>query len=224
MPRPAPSEGRRALAPCDPAGASPAYNTHAAIGLLWALLFPRIWKAALNSSFSSIGQRATLVPDWPQNAGLCLLGTAALLLGVLVYLNDRTELPPALIDLVSWLSGQRLSGSAGLWLPSQVHPLAFSLMTVAALPASGAPRCGECDAWGTVNVGLELGQHAALRVGLAQGLQDLLGDWPAVRWLGAYFLHGTFDASDLLAAVGSALVAAAVLGRFQLLQEQAHGP
>ena len=110
---------------------------------------------------------------------------------------------PTLPRLDLW-AGHPVFGAVGQWLPSFVHPMAFSLLTVATLPAQSAPatpRYGVCAAWCAVNLLFELGQHAAVREPLAAALQDLFGRTPPVRWLASYFLRGTFDVGDLLAAV-----------------------
>ncbi len=192
------------------------------MGLKWAFLGPRNWTAPLSLSLLFARSRTAPALAWPRMAGLCLLGAAALLLGVLVYLTDRPALPAALSNLSPWLARLQLFGAAGQWLPSFVHPLAFSLFTVAALPARAAPRYGVCAAWCAVNWVFEVGQHAAIKASLAVGLQDLLGHSPLVRWLGRYFLRGTFDVADLMATLGGALAAAALLFLFHAEQEQHH--
>ena len=147
---------------------------------------------------------------------------------MLVYLTDRSvshvQLMPTMPRLALW-AGQPVFGAIGQWLPSFVHPLAFSLLTVAALPAHetpATPRYAVCVAWGAVNVVFELGQHAAVREPLAAALQDVLGRAPPVRWLASYFLRGTFDIGDLVAAVLGALAAAVVLHRLQPQPDRHH--
>ena len=140
-----------------------------------------------------------------------------LLLGLLVYLTDRPAshalLMPTMPRLDLW-AGRPVFGAMGQWLPSFVHPLAFSLLTAAALPAkstAATPRYGVCAAWCAVNLLFELGQHAAVREPLAAALLDLPGRTLPARWLASYFLRGTFDVGDLIAAMLGALAAAAVL-------------
>ena len=154
-----------------------------------------------------------------------------LLLGMLVYLTDRSAshallMPtmPTMPRLDLW-AGRPVFGAIGQWLPSFVHPLAFSLLTVAALPAQSTPatpRYGVCAAWCAVNLLFELGQHAAIREPLAAALLDLPGRTPPVRWLASYFLHGTFDVGDLIAALLGALAAAVVLHLVQPQPERHH--
>jgi hypothetical protein len=180
---------------------------------------------------SQTALRFTLSPTHPPCApalsllgplGLCLLGLAALGLGVLVYLTDRAALPSALVNQAPGLAGRHLFGSAAQWLPSFVHTLAFSLFTAVALPARSAARYGACAVWALVNMGFEMGQHAAVKTSLAAGLHEWLGHSAPVRRLGAYFLTGTFDVADLLAALGGALAAAALIFVSQTQQERRH--
>lgn len=145
-----------------------------------------------------------------------------LLLGVLVYLTDRPVASGALVPHVAALAGHPVFGAVGQWLPSFVHPFAFSLLTAAALPARGAFRYGACVAWGVVNLAFELGQHAALQRALAQALTDAFGSSAPVRGLADYFLRGTFDPGDAIAILLGALAAAAVLGRAGPREERSH--
>jgi hypothetical protein len=128
-------------------------------------------------------------------------GGVALAAGVLVYVIDRSH-PGA---------GGSVFGALGGWLPSFAHTLAFSLFTAATLPPRPAARYGACAAWCAVNVAFELGQHPLIGQPLAQALLDMFGGSAPMRWLAGYFIHGTFDARDIGAAVAGALVAATVL-------------
>lgn len=143
---------------------------------------------------------------------LAAIGGAALLLGVLVYLADRPAGTATGLPAGVWRHGPTtLFGAVGAWLPSFVHPFAFALVTVALRPVTGAPALRVCAAWWAVNVVFEVGQRpeashaigAALRTGFGQ-------DWPS-RALANYFLHGTFDRADLLAATAGAVAAAWVI-------------
>lgn len=159
-----------------------------------------------------------------QRRAACLAATAAaaLLLGLLVYLADRSGRGAALIPRVDALAGWRVFGAFAQWLPSFVHPFAFSLLTAVALPARAAPRYGVCVAWGLVNIAFEIGQHVAIRGPLAVAVVDALGPSLPARRLADYFLHGTFDGGDLVAAILGAAAAAGVLARVQPRREQNH--
>jgi hypothetical protein len=138
-------------------------------------------------------------------------------LGVLVYVVDRgpaqAQWLPAFGRIVA-PAGASVFGTWGLWLPSFVHALAFSLLTAAALPRRALPAYGACAAWAGVNLIFELGQHAAVRGSLARGLHDVLGDTSPARALAGYFLRGTFDGGDIAAALAGALLAAVLLRLF----------
>ncbi|HSC65771.1 MAG TPA: hypothetical protein VLD35_19180 [Caldimonas sp.] len=161
---------------------------------------------------------AIRLDGWRRVALLAAMAVAALVAGTLVYLVDR---PPG---HAMWIPHFALAprpptfGSIGDWLPSFVHPLAFALLTAAALPAGSPWRYRGCVAWGAVDVACELGQHAALKtawLGLAeQGLAPVAAS--------RYFLHGRFDVADLVAAAAGALAAAACLHCFDRFKENLH--
>jgi hypothetical protein len=183
--------------------------------------------ADLNCRFSSPKARGASPPSSARvraDVVCVLLGSAAFVLGALVYLTDRPATSAALIPSVGWMAGLQIFGTTGQWLPSFVHPLAFSLFTAAALPTRAAPRYGVCAAWGAVNLVFELGQHAAIKAQLAMGLQDVFGSTRAARWLGNYLLRGTFDVADVTAVICGALTAALLLQLLRPLQEQHHAP
>jgi hypothetical protein len=157
---------------------------------------------------------------WRRPAGLAVMASAALLLGGLVYLIDRPASLVAMIARTDAFAGRPVFGTLGQWLPSFVHPFGFSLLTAAALPTRATPRYGVCMAWGAVNLLFEIGQHAAMRQALADALHRALGHTPAVRWLADYFLRGSFDVGDMLAAALGAAAAAALLHFVRPSQEQ----
>jgi hypothetical protein len=144
-------------------------------------------------------------------ARLVALGCLALGIGVLVYLTDRDPSRAALIPAVAALSQSQLFGVVGLWLPSFVHPFAFSLFTAALQPPGRPPAYWACALWWGIDVGFELAQAPLLGAPLARGLGHSL--WPAwlVDSLSNYAAHGTFDVADLIAATAGALAAAVVL-------------
>ena len=148
---------------------------------------------------------------WRRPVLLAATSSLALAIGLLVYLTDRNASHALLVPGAGALAGHHVFGAFGQWLPSFVHPLAFSLFTVAVLPPSSASRDGVCLAWGAVNVAFEIGQHPQLSARLAELLQDSLGHMPAMQALARYFVHGTFDPGDIIAALLGSLVAAAVL-------------
>lgn len=152
---------------------------------------------------------------WRRSASLAAVASGALLLGVLVYLTDRSASSATMIPRVQALASHHVFGTIGQWLPSFVHPLAFSLFTAAAMPARAAPRYGACVAWAAVNLAFEVGQHAAIRETLAGALYGVIGHAPPVHWLANYFLRGTFDIGDMVVICLGSLAAAAVLSLTQ---------
>ena len=151
------------------------------------------------------------VKVWGRPAYLAALGSIAIAVGLLVYLADRDPSKAALIPTVALLAGSNLFGLLGGWLPSFVHTFAFSLFTAAALPERAAPRYGACVAWFAVNLAFEIGQHPQISGRLAEALHGGLGVLPFSRSLANYFLHGTFDPGDIVAALLGALTAGLVL-------------
>lgn len=142
---------------------------------------------------------------------LVACGALALAVGLLVYLSDRSGARPWPLSALPSSAPGPLFGALGGWLPSFVHALAFGLFTVALLPARAGLRYGACAAWGAADAVFELGQHPRLAAPLAQRLHEQFGDGAAVRTLANYFVHGTFDRGDIVAALLGALAAALLL-------------
>jgi hypothetical protein len=157
-----------------------------------------------------------------QAAMLVALACLVLLLGVVVYLTDRDPVRVLLMPAAAAIGGGPWFGPIGQWLPSFVHPFAFSLLTAATLPARSVWQYGACAVWGAVNVAFEIGQHPQVSARLAEGLQAGFGDTMLTRALANYFLRGTFDVGDIAAAVLGALAAAAVLRLVQRSWENHH--
>jgi len=145
-------------------------------------------------------------------------GALALVVGILVYLTDRPGPVAARIPVLGALAGHHLFGDLGQWLPSFVHPFAFSLFTAAVLPRRSAWQYAACLGWGAVNLAFEVGQHPRFSAALAGALQTAFGSSPWVQRVANYFTLGTFDGGDIVAAVLGSLAAAAVLwlGRSRL--------
>lgn len=139
------------------------------------------------------------------------LGCLALALGVLVYALDRDASRSILLPAFGAASAIHWFGVFGQWLPSFVHPFAFSLFTAAALPQRSMWRYGACMAWCAVNMAFELGQHPGISPALAQGVMQGPFPFPLQSALAHYFLRGTFDAGDIVAVICGSLAAAFVL-------------
>ena len=152
------------------------------------------------------------------------LGAAflALATGLLVYLVDRDASRSLLIPTIAALAHLSTFGVLGQWLPSFVHPLAFSLFTAAALAPRLSVPYGVCLAWGAVNVAFELGQHPQISGRLAELLHVGLGHGLAANALSNYLVRGTFDTGDIAAALLGAMAAAIVLSLTQTVTEASH--
>jgi len=161
---------------------------------------------------------------WSRPAATAILtASLALVFGTLVYLSDRPPSSAVLIPTIAAFVGYNVFGVLGQWLPSFVHPFAFSLFTAAALgPGAGASRYGACAVWCAINVGFEVGQHAALKSQWAEALRTGAGDWVITRSVLNYLLHGTFDGGDVFAVILGALAAAALLHLVNRRRETHH--
>jgi hypothetical protein len=162
--------------------------------------------------------------SWVRLVLLLVTGCAALAIGILVYLADRAAPHAVLIPGIATFSDRPLFGTFGQWLPSFVHPLAFSLFTAAALKPTVAARIGAGGFWGAVNVAFEVGQHPAFSAQWAAALQGGAGDWAISRSLLNYFLHGTFDPYDVCAALLGAAAAGSLLHFIDTFLEARHAP
>jgi hypothetical protein len=175
----------------------------------------------INPSADVANARRTASADaWLQVARLVVPGCLALAAGLFVYLTDRDSAHAMLVPSVAAFAGLHLFGALGQWLPSFVHPFAFSLFTAATLQSRSAWRYGACAAWCAVNVAFELGQHPQVSSRLATALQGI-GPASLTRPLANYLLRGTFDGGDIVAAVLGALAAGSVLWLLRPRRENA---
>jgi hypothetical protein len=151
--------------------------------------------------------QSTLRMNWLQIAS----GAAFLLCGVLVYSLARSALiwglPLALHvpATISWLG--RMSGSA----PTFAHTAALSLLTAGVLGGTRRGAWSACVAWMLVNIAFEFGQHPLVRLHLVGSLPH----WLERVWLldrtRCYFMNGTFDYTDIVAAVLGGATAFAII-------------
>lgn len=167
-------------------------------------MLPQALYAANEAATSHSGKEQTSV-------FLLAIGLIALAAGVLVYLTDRNASSVALLPGITVLAKTAVFGSAGGWLPSLLHPFAFSLFGAAACPANTAPPYWICVAWFSTNALFEIAQHPGANAAVAEAITDILGPIWLTHMLSNYVLHGTFDVLDLVAAAAGALAAAAVL-------------
>ena len=145
---------------------------------------------------------------------LVLMSCLALGLGLLVYLADRHAADSLLWPRFAARGTGPLFGVIGQWLPSFVHPFAFSLLSAAAMrrPLSSARAAYSiCALWWAVNLAFELGQHSRFSAPIAEALQFGLGQNALTMAISRYLLRGRFDWGDVMALSVGALAAAAVL-------------
>ena len=159
---------------------------------------------------------------WRRPTVLVAIGLAGFMVGLLVYWMDRDTSRVALIPTVPWLAHRHAFGVLGGWLPSLVHTFAFGLFTAAVLPERAAPRYGACVAWFVVNAVFEIGQHPQISAPLAGLLRGDLGGLPLTHALANYFVHGTFDLGDIVAALLGAAAAGVVLRTLHPRQRKKH--
>ena len=163
--------------------------------------------------------------SWPTSSLVrALCGGLALGVGALVYWTDRDPNKASLIPAVAMLAGLHLFGTLGGWLPSFVHPLAFSLFSAALMATRARSEYGACAFWFALNAAFEIGQHPQVRRPLADALRHGFGEGPVARAFENYFQRGTFDLGDLVAAALGAALAAAVLHSLRVHQENRHAP
>jgi len=177
---------------------------------------------AANRACVATGTTAPGNAKWRRPAFLAALGWLALAVGTLVYLTDRSASRAVLIPAFGAFAGINVFGAIGQWLPSFVHPLAFALFTAAALPQRSSPAYGACVAWCAVNIAFEVGQHPHLNAHLPEAIRGVFGQTPLTRFVANYFLRGTFDVGDIVAAILGALAAAVVLRLMHCSLETSH--
>lgn len=153
------------------------------------------------------GRRAT---------GLALAGLAFLLLGVLVYVADRSPLPALPPLQLPGVTGSRWFGSAADWLPALAHTAGFGLLTAAAVPPRGPWALLACLGWGMVNVLAEIGQLPRVDQWIAEVVLGSLGEGRVTGFVARYFTHGIFDPLDLAAAVAGTVIALLVTRALRL--------
>jgi len=158
-----------------------------------------------------------------RRTALLLLAGLALLLGLLVYLADRRAAGALLLPRFAALGSGPIFGVIAQWLPSFIHPFAFSLLSAAAMRQPlAAPRTfyGACAFWWAVNLAFELAQHPRFSAPLADALQSGLGQGAVTAAISRYLLHGRFDWGDIAALSAGALAAAALLGLLQSTEDE----
>jgi len=144
---------------------------------------------------------------------LLTLGCLSLVLGLFYYLSIRGA-PPAILLQLPYFGDFSISTLLNVFdrsaliypewvyaLPSFIHVVAFSLLTLSVLPLSRPFIIAVPIVWLIINIGFEAGQ------GLAAFVDPVLSDssWSIIQLIHHYLISGTFAMSDIVAAILGAL-------------------
>ena len=142
------------------------------------------------------------------------VGSAALFIGLLLYLVDR---PPDQIYFIRNLDLRislynilpNIFGTAGNFLPTLIHVFSFILIT------AGLINCGKrgnliiCGVWFIIDTAFEFGQKFHLLT--VKIIPHWFADIPIIGNTKNYFLQGTFDPHDIASIALGAVMAYLVL-------------
>ena len=136
----------------------------------------------------------------PDRYLLCL-GIAALLIGATYYLLLRTDKPVflAYLGIESVLPIPAVVMNSLGWLPTFIHAAAFTLLTAAWMPARLATCAYAALTWALINVTFESFQ-------LSNSHAVIKSDAAIAVALNRFAVSGSFDWSDIVAAVAGALL------------------
>lgn len=163
------------------------------------------------AALAGLGRAPTGLSHGAARAVLAATACLALAVGMLIYMTDRPPGHAALLPATFALGTGALFGAVGQWLPSFVHPFAFSLASAACAAPTSRPAYGACAAWWLVNLAFEAAQHQGLRPFVVRSWHAVAGHSAPTRLLSNYLERGTFDIGDVVAATLGALAAALVL-------------
>jgi len=128
-----------------------------------------------------------------------LIALAVLLLGVMVYLFDRSA--SSVYFIPSWLSHTvsvtQIFGATSNHLPTFVHPFAFILFTAALAATNKKHLALICLAWLVIDSSFEAAQIPTVAQWLT-GHIPAFNNIPLLENTQNYLIHGTFDGFDLL--------------------------
>ena len=134
-------------------------------------------------------------------------GTLALLLALVFYTLGRAEstaylLPVQLSQLLPTVGTRAALGS----LPTFLHVFSFVLLTVAVGRPQSATACiAIACGWCVANILFETGQHPDIAPLIDSALPASFDSMLILENVGPFFLNGTFDPLDVLAAALGAL-------------------
>ncbi len=126
------------------------------------------------------------------------LATSFLVAGILVYALDRGGHAYFLGDWPIPPAAPAVFGALGDHLPTLLHPLAFILITAAALRPWPRSLPSICVAWFAVECLFEIGQKSPFDSAIEAALPAWFGSVPIVQNTANYFTRGTFDPLDLV--------------------------
>ena len=147
------------------------------------------------------------------NRSQIFIGFAGLIAGLLVYLVNR---PPEEIYLIYGITKISLYnilpdffGIFGNYFPAFIHIFSFILITAGLLCCQKKGYLIICLSWFLVDCGFEVGQRfntAVLRI-----IPDWFRGIPFLENTENYFLHGTFDAIDIVAIAFGTIISYLIL-------------
>ena len=147
------------------------------------------------------------------NRSQIFIGFAGLIAGLLVYLVNR---PPEEIYLIYGITKISLYnilpdffGIFGNYFPAFIHIFSFILITAGLLCCQKKGYLIICLSWFLVDCGFEVGQRfntAVLRI-----IPDWFRGIPFLENTENYFLHGTFDAIDIVAITFGTIISYLIL-------------
>ena len=133
------------------------------------------------------------------------IGVVALATGGAVYVFARGAGAAYLLPDQLTRSIVDIDTVAGL-LPTFLHVVAFTLLTIAVVNPKSAQACiAIAFGWCAVNMLFEIGQHSSIAPIIAGTVPASFDAVPLLENLAPYFLNGTFDFADLMAAAVGAV-------------------
>ena len=129
-------------------------------------------------------------------------GILALFLALVFYALGRPDgtvylLPVQLTQILPTVSAGAALGS----IPTFLHVFSFVLLTVAVARPQSATACvAIACSWCMANVLFEMGQHPGIAPLINRALPASFDSVPILENIGPFFLNGTFDPLDILAA------------------------
>ena len=166
----------------------------------------------------------------PPELFLVTIGLAALTVGILIYVVDRS---PTAVYFVpdSWRLAETTPlffGALGNYLPAFFHALAFALFINA---IAGRRYIGfMCVSWFIAEVFFEMAQIDPIAFRISGVLPDWFAELPILQNISSHFLTGRFDQVDVLflmlgcaAAYGIGLLLVACIGLTSIISSGGTG-